>query len=245
MRLACRGGLNEWMHEWMYDTLLRAGACNDLEESWTVQGTRLSTARECTRDEDSELYKLELRTPHGEAIMLALRSGGDAATLRAPLELHGQEAEDFADLIQQGPQGWNFIFECDTIHVSYLRIILSNISGCRLDFISGTASVQWFVQVWLGSSICRLLLSYHLDSLITWTDANAIQHLSYNFNVSMKSSQCYIDPLHKCSLLWLCHAWLLIHYQITCKRRIIIGSIVLRLLWSLQSQKGSLCKDII
>ena len=50
--------------------------------------------------------------------MVAGRSGGDALTLRAPLELHGQEAEDFASLTRQSKPGWRFTFHCQTIHVS-------------------------------------------------------------------------------------------------------------------------------
>ncbi|KAL4517238.1 hypothetical protein Ndes2437B_g06842 [Nannochloris sp. 'desiccata'] len=70
--------------------------------TYPLHGKEITSYRECTRDPEWSIVKLHLlRLPNRELpreiVLLAERTGGDAMTLRSPVEWQGDEVEAFAE----------------------------------------------------------------------------------------------------------------------------------------------------
>ena len=87
--------------------------------SLSLTGQQISAARECTRDADSRVLRLTISEHESSVTMLATATGGDAAKLRAPLEMHGTELMDFRGQFSGCTSSGYFQFDCEMLYVSF------------------------------------------------------------------------------------------------------------------------------
>lgn len=87
------------------------------ESQLNVEGTLLGRGSDCLRDEDWQVYRLYVKEAGCPPVrLLASKTGGDAAQICAPLEMHGSEEEDFS---QDGcSTSANLSFRCRILMVS-------------------------------------------------------------------------------------------------------------------------------
>ena len=88
--------------------------------SLSLTGRQISAVRECTRDSDSRVLRLTISEHESSVTMLATATGGDAAKLRAPLEMHGTELMDFSGQFSGCTSSGYFQFDCEVLYVSFL-----------------------------------------------------------------------------------------------------------------------------
>ncbi len=85
-----------------------------------ITGRQLTSGRDCLRDNDWQVYKLSI-FGHGKrpVRLLASKTGGDAAKLIAPMEMHGSEEDDFREHLADCSAAARLEFCCSTISVSH------------------------------------------------------------------------------------------------------------------------------
>lgn len=84
-----------------------------------VKGTMIRSGRDCLRDNDWQVYSLNLAEAGEKPVrMLASKTGGDAAQISAPLEMHGSEEEDYEQQLRGCTTSTSFKFCCREICVS-------------------------------------------------------------------------------------------------------------------------------
>lgn len=87
----------------------------------SVTGKRLSGSRDCLRDNDEQVFLLRIREAGRMPVkLLASKTGGDAAQICAPLEMHGSEEEDYGRHLVGCNKSARLTFKCTLLTVSHI-----------------------------------------------------------------------------------------------------------------------------
>ena len=84
-----------------------------------ITGQQISSARDCLRAQDWQVYKLSIAENGKRAVtVLASKTGGDASHISAPLEMHGSEADDLQQHLKGCSTKASLDFQCSVLSVS-------------------------------------------------------------------------------------------------------------------------------
>lgn len=112
-----------------------------------ITGKQLSSGRDCLRDDDWQVYKLSIVEAGKKPVkLLASKTGGDAAKILAPMEMHGSEEEDYQQHLADCSSTARLDFCCSTISVSCVAC-LTKLPLLELD----TPSLQ--ISLWNSEKV--------------------------------------------------------------------------------------------
>ena len=87
----------------------------------SVSGRQLRATRDCLRDSEWQIYKLNITEAGRRTVrLLSSKTGGDAAQLSAPLEMHGSEEEDLQQHLVGCSNKASLTFCCSLLTVRHL-----------------------------------------------------------------------------------------------------------------------------